>query len=471
VERLQKVLAQAGIGSRRACEEIIAAGRVSVDGQVVTQLGTKVDPETARITVDGKALSPAGALVHLALNKPPGYITTAKDTHGRKTVMELLPRGVRLYPAGRLDADSEGLLFFTNDGEWANRVIHPRYEHEKEYEVLVAGRLAGDQLQPLRNGVSLEEGMTAPAKVDIIRNESGKTWLRFVIREGRKRQIRRMLATQGVVVERLIRVRIGPVRLDALPPGKYRCLTQEEVSEFSEGARPSWPSTITIDGPAGAGKSTIGQLLADKLGYLYFDTGAVYRALALAALRRVTPPTDESGLSRLAESVKIEVAKPSVADGRQYDVLLDGEDVTWDIRTPAVDATVSDVSVWPGVRDALVEQQRSVAKRGHVVMVGRDVGTVILPDADLKIYLEASAETGAKRRFEELAARGARPDYAEVLKQIKRRDEIDSGRAVAPLKPAEDACIVDTEKLNITQVVEAIEELIRSRVIAEDSEE
>jgi cytidylate kinase len=217
------------------------------------------------------------------------------------------------------------------------------------------------------------------------------------------------------------------------------------------------PSTIAIDGPAASGKSTIGGMLAERLGYLYFDTGVMYRAVTWAALEQGIPIADEAGVTALAEQLKIDVIRPTVEDGRQYTILADGRDVTWEIRTPDVDRGVSPVSAYAGVRAALTSQQRRIGHRGKIVMVGRDIGTVVLPEADLKVFLDASVEERAGRRYREVVARGEPADYDEILTSLKRRDQIDSGRAVAPLRAAEDAIVVDTTLLTIEQVLERAE--------------
>ncbi len=222
------------------------------------------------------------------------------------------------------------------------------------------------------------------------------------------------------------------------------------------------PSVIAIDGPAASGKSTLGQRLAQALGYLYFDTGVMYRAVTWAALRRGIDPGDEAAVTRLAEEVHIDVVPPTVADGRQYTVLLDGQDVTWDLRRPEVDTWVSPVSAYPGVRAALTAQQRRIAANGRVVMVGRDIGTVVLPHADLKIYLDASLEERVRRRCEELRARGRPADYEEVLASMRRRDEIDSHRATAPLRPAPDAIIVDSTDMDVEETLEHVMKLVEA---------
>ncbi|MDW8351095.1 MAG: (d)CMP kinase [Anaerolineae bacterium] len=224
--------------------------------------------------------------------------------------------------------------------------------------------------------------------------------------------------------------------------------------------------TIAIDGPAGAGKSTIGLALARHLGFLYFDTGVMYRAVTLAALQRGIAVDDEAAVSQLAEHVLIEVAPPQVDDGRQYTVYLDGRDVTWDIRRPDVDATVSIVSAFPRVRHAMVAQQRRVAQRGNVVMVGRDIGTVVMPDADLKIYLDATVEARAWRRYRELEARGTPNSYADVLASMKQRDQLDTARAASPLRPAEDALVVDCTHMNADETLAHVIALVEARRMA-----
>ncbi len=219
--------------------------------------------------------------------------------------------------------------------------------------------------------------------------------------------------------------------------------------------------TIAIDGPAASGKSTVGENVAKKLGYLFFDTGIMYRAVTLAVLKKGIDPTKEDEVSGLAKKIQIDILPPSKQDGRKADVLIDGDDVTWDVRSKAVEANVSQVSTYKGVRDAMTDQQRRIGNRGNVVMVGRDIGTVVFPDADLKVYLEATAEERARRRHAELLERGLDSNYNEILSSTKKRDEIDKNREIAPLKPAEDAAIINTDDLSIDIVVDAILELVR----------
>jgi len=225
--------------------------------------------------------------------------------------------------------------------------------------------------------------------------------------------------------------------------------------------RPVHGITITIDGPAASGKSTVGCALAERLGYLYFDTGVMYRAVTWAALQRGIPIEDERAVTQLAEELCIEVIRPTVEDGRQYTVLADGQDITWDIRSPEVNRNVSPVSAYPGVREALTRQQRRIGSAGGVVMVGRDIGTVVLPCAELKIYLDATPEERARRRHAETLARGEPSHYEEVLADLKRRDGIDSTREAAPLRAADDAVYIDSTHLTADEVVAQVEALAR----------
>ncbi len=192
------------------------------------------------------------------------------------------------------------------------------------------------------------------------------------------------------------------------------------------------PPVITIDGPAASGKSTLGELLAQELGYTYFDTGVLYRALTYLALQRGVALDAPDDLVALAQGSRIEVLPPTVADGRQYTVIADGEDITWALRTPEVERYVSIVSAYPEVRDALREQQRMIGRRGRVVMVGRDIGSIIMPDADFKVFLKASPEERARRRYEELMRKGYMIDYETVLRDLQRRDSLDQRNTLQP---------------------------------------
>ncbi|MCX6032908.1 MAG: (d)CMP kinase [Chloroflexi bacterium] len=496
-ERLQKILAQAGFGSRRTCEELIAAGRVTVDGRVVTEQGTKVDPQAAEVRVDGRPAA-SQRFRYVMLHKPVGYLSHLDERAGYPSWQELVKTPERLFAVGRLDADSEGLLLLTNDGELANLLIHPRYEHPKTYLVQVEGYPNPRKIRRWQHGVMLDDGPTAPAEVEMFREsplgerESGSgsgrgrgqgrrgvtRWLKITIHEGRKRQLRRMVGLLGHPALRVIRIALGPLTLGDLRPGKWRDLTPGEVKALQalvqadktprqvedsgkKKAEPLMPSTIAIDGPAASGKSTVGGRLAAELGYLYFDTGVMYRAITAVALARGVPIKDEDAVTVLAEQVVLEVKSPTVADGRDVTVLADGADITCDLRKPEVERAVSPVSAYAGVRYAMVAQQRRIGQGGKVVMVGRDIGTVVMPGADLKVYLDASLAERAQRRTLERTARGEPADPDKVLAEMKRRDQIDSDREHSPLSAAPDAIMVDSTHLTIDDVLQQVQGLIR----------
>jgi 23S rRNA pseudouridine2605 synthase len=232
-ERLQKILAHAGIASRREAETIIVSGRVAVNGMVVTELGSKADPYSDRITLDGKPVRIVSEKVYILLNKPAGYVTTMKDPQGRPVVNDLV-KGVRerVYPVGRLDYNTEGLLLMTNDGELANRLAHPRHEVEKEYMVRVRGEVLPEQMQQLCEGVELDDGMSAPAVVKLIRESENNTWISIVIHEGRYRQVRRMCEAVGLTVVRLKRTRYAFLETGNLKVAACRHLSAGEVSRL-----------------------------------------------------------------------------------------------------------------------------------------------------------------------------------------------------------------------------------------------
>ena len=222
----------------------------------------------------------------------------------------------------------------------------------------------------------------------------------------------------------------------------------------------SFPTIIAIDGPAASGKSTLAKRLAAELGYLYFDTGVMYRAITWVVLARGVDSADEAAVTSLAEAVTIDVQPATLEDGRDFDVLVEGQDITWEIRSAGVEANVSQVSAYPGVRKALSAQQRRVGMRGRVVMVGRDIGTVVLPEAQLKIYLDASVEERARRRYDEQVARGHSVSLEAVLEAMRKRDEIDSTRDVAPLRAAQDAIVIDSDHMDIEAVLRETKALV-----------
>ncbi|MBM3262042.1 MAG: rRNA pseudouridine synthase [candidate division Zixibacteria bacterium] len=233
--RLNKFLAGCGVASRRKADELIAAGKVRVNGTVEDRLGVDVDPTRDAVTVEGRPVRLTESYAYYAFHKPTRCLTTVTDPFGRATVMEYL-RGVRerVFPVGRLDFDTEGLLLFSNDGAWSHTLLHPRFGVEKEYRVLVEGVLGEEELRLLRNGVPLPEKPTAPARVVVEAIQNGNTWLNITIHEGKKRQIRNMMDYVGHPVTRLLRTRIGPVRLCSLTAGKWRSLTQAEVAALRE---------------------------------------------------------------------------------------------------------------------------------------------------------------------------------------------------------------------------------------------
>lgn len=231
MERLQKIISQAGIASRRAAEKLIADGRVKVDGVVVTELGVKYDPATVTIEVDGQSIGTAERHVYYLLNKPKGYISTARDERGRRTVLDLLPEvAERIYPVGRLDGNTEGLLLLTNDGALMNGLLHPRYEVNKKYIARVAGMPTAAELDSLRRGITLEDGPTAPAVVEV--QDANEPTIAITIHEGRNRQVRRMFSAIGHEVRALKRVTFAGLTLAGVKRGQHRALTDGEINSL-----------------------------------------------------------------------------------------------------------------------------------------------------------------------------------------------------------------------------------------------
>ena len=234
-ERLQKSLARCGVASRRASEQIIAAGRVSVNGVVASEPGTTVDPDRDRIDVDGWAVRPPARHSYIVLNKPIGVVSTASDPRGRRTVVDLVPDVARLYPVGRLDYESEGLIILTDDGDLALHLTHPRHTVEREYRALVRGESTDAVLARLSRGVELDGSRTAPATFERVGEHADGVWVRVVLREGRNRQIRRMFESVDLAVVRLVRVRVGSLLLGDLAPGAWRELSAAEVAALRGG--------------------------------------------------------------------------------------------------------------------------------------------------------------------------------------------------------------------------------------------
>jgi len=232
VIRLQKVMADRGVASRRAAEEMITEGRVRVNGDLITTLGTRV-LEDAHIEVDGRLIAAPAPHRYVLMNKPVGIVSTAQDEHGRRTVVDHIGARERLYPVGRLDTDSEGLLLLTNDGTWAERVLHPRYGHEREYDVWVEGDLTDEALARLQRGIPLEEGIARAVRVSVRSRSRGRSRISMVLLTGWKRQVRRMCVAVGLKVTRLVRVRMGPLELGKLRPGEFRDLTKREIDSMT----------------------------------------------------------------------------------------------------------------------------------------------------------------------------------------------------------------------------------------------
>ena len=503
-ERLQKILARHGLGSRRSVEALIREGRVRVDG-AVAELGRRADPAASLVTVDGAPLPPLPPDRTLLLHKPRGVLVTASDERGRETVFDLLddpPASLR--HVGRLDRDSEGLLLLTTNGELAHRLTHPRYRVDKTYEALVEGVPDASALARLREGVELDDGPTAPAEAELLRRDGDGSWLRVVLHEGRKRQLRRMLDAVGHPVRRLIRRSVGGLDLGGLAPGAARPLdaaeerallglvglldAPEEASISSPGTRAADASMATgggagtepgaiaaeraqpqsppqaelasesvsrslaLDGPTASGKSAVGRALAERLGFGFLDTGMMYRACTRAVFDAGIDPEDGDAVIARVRSASLDVTWP---DPAMPHVSVDGADVTDGLREPAIEASVSLISRLPEVRDEMVRHQRAVAERSPVVMAGRDIGTRVLTDARTKIFLAASIEVRARRRLAEELAAGRETDLERVIEETARRDGLDQTgkRAIHPEQAAEDAIILDTDALGVDEVV------------------
>lgn len=235
--RLQKYMAECGVASRRKSEELIEMGKVKVNGHIA-HIGDKVNPKKDLVTVRGKRINKVEKLYYVALNKPRGYVTTVSDELGRKTVMDLVDIDARLYPVGRLDKDSEGLLILTNDGSFANALMHPKHNFAKVYRVTVRPSVDEEILEKLRNGIEIDGRKTAPCDVNVITEEEGRVVLEFILREGRNRQIRKMCDAVNLEVARLKRISVGPIKLGMLPTGKYRLLSDNDVKKLLRSATP-----------------------------------------------------------------------------------------------------------------------------------------------------------------------------------------------------------------------------------------
>ena len=297
VVRLQKVMADRGVASRRRAEELIVEGRVRVDGELITTLGTRV-AEDARIEVDGRSVAAAPEHRYVLLNKPIGIVSTAHDEHGRRTVVDQIGARERLYPVGRLDTDSEGLLLLTNDGTWAERVMHPRYGHEREYDVAVEGELTEEALARLQRGIPLEEGTARAVRVSVRSRSRGRSRISMVLLTGWKRQVRRMCLAVGLKVTRLVRVRMGPLELGRLRPGEFRDLTKKEIDALALATAAKRPAAAAARPPAARGSRSRVRLPALRPPERRRD-GAAPSALAREnPTRRVTRGSVATGSPR-----------------------------------------------------------------------------------------------------------------------------------------------------------------------------
>jgi cytidylate kinase len=496
--RIQKALADAGIASRRKAEEMVAAGRVTVDGKPAS-IGQVVDPSSDRITVDGRLVSDrADERVYIAMAKPAGVTSTVSDRHATRTVIDLVPAtlrrtAARLYPVGRLDRDSEGLLLLTNDGGWAQRMLHPSHGVEREYAVGIDDRLNREQVDALERGIDFEDGRASlvrlvPATSADERMLSGLlgraardlAWYRVTLRQGMKRQLRRMFGAVGAPVHRLVRVRFGTVRLTGMALGDVRALTAQERRQLDSMATNSRPTrardepaaekqtsralrraglVVSVDGPGGSGKSSVGAGAAQKLGYRFCDTGVLYRGLTWLALERGVDLDDADALGPLVEQLEL---GPDEAQ-RFVRLTVDGRDVTDDLHTAEVDREVSRVSRHGEVRARLLPIQHALAAAGRIVMAGRDIGTIVLPGADLKIYLDVSIEERARRRTRERGLVNDPGALAQIEDELRRRDGVDSSRETAPLRIPDGATVIKTDDNTLAQTVDAVVAAVRRR--------
>lgn len=509
--RIQKVLAEAGVASRRAAEQLVAAARVTVDGRPA-RIGQRVDPAREVIAVDGRPLAARPGPVYLAVNKPAGVTATVRDRHAAATILslvspELQAEAGRLYPVGRLDRDSEGLILLTNDGAWAERVLHPRFGVEREYAIALDRPLSGPEAAALSRGIELEEGEARlialrPATRPELRSLGGViapapapalVWYRATLHQGWRRQLRRVFAAVGVPVRRLVRVRLGTLWIDGFGPGEVRRLSAHQAAQVAAGppvagstgggtagpgpgpgkpgggvARAEAPGpgslgrpaglgpglVVSLDGPASSGKSSVGAAVAAAIGYRFCDTGLLYRALTWLALHRAVDLEDPTAL---VERIP-EVTLTEDGGGRLTRVRVDERDVTALVHRAQVDKHVSQVARHPDVRRALRPVQRGIAAAGRIVMAGRDIGSIVLPDADLKIFLDASVEERARRRAAERSIEPGTAAYTELEADLRQRDAGDHAQLQVPA----DALVIRTDGNAFDETVSAVVTAIRA---------
>ena len=448
-------------------------------------VGQLVDPARDVLAVNGATIATADRRVYLVLAKPAGVTSTVSDSHATRTVLDLVPaelraRAARLYPVGRLDRDSEGLLLLTNDGDWAQRMLHPSHGVEREYAVGLDFPLSGRQRELLEQGVVLDEGtarlsdLRAASSADVRllgdlvgRQAHDLIWYRVTLRQGMKRQIRRMFAAADAPVRRLVRVRFGTLRITGMQLGDVRELSAAErraLDGLSPDARPARAASrregliVTLDGPGGSGKSTVGMRAASELGYRFCDTGVLYRGLTWLAMQRAADLDDPAALVPLVHEIKLEPDEHE----RYVRLVVGSDEITRRLHTAEVDREVSRVSRHAPVRAELLQVQRGLAAPGRIIMAGRDIGTVVLPDADLKLYLNVSVEERARRRAVERGVADDARAVTQIEDELRRRDGIDSTRETAPLRIPDGAAVIETDGNTVDQTVAQVVATVRA---------
>ncbi len=479
--QLNKFLALCGIASRRKADTLIREGRIRCNGQPA-QCGQKVEAEDV-ITFDGRRVQMPHRFAYVLLHKPQAVITAVADPRGRKTVADLVGIPERVFPVGRLDYDTTGVLLLTNDGDLAYRLTHPKFEIEKVYRATVAGTVGPKAILSLQKGVRLEDGTRVSGEARIIRASGDWTEVEIRVHEGRKRQVRQMMGSVGHPVLRLERTVFAGITAKGLRPGEWRELSPSEIralqaaagingkesgmmgegrkAKSGEGARgrDAKRLIVAIDGPAGSGKSTTARLVAKALGWTYLDTGAMYRAMALKMVEKRIPAQDVQTVLAEAQRTRIDVT----ASESGMKVMLDGRDVTSRIRHPDIDRAVGPICEIAGVREVLVALQKSLGGRGNVVVEGRDMGTVVFPDAELKFFMVADPGERARRRQKDLERQGIAADQKEIRREIEERDRRDSTREHSPLKMAGDAVLLDTTRLSVEEQVQCIVDAVHQK--------
>lgn len=459
--RLNRFLAECGLGARRKVEDLIRSGRITVDGMPATEPGERVYP-WQDVALDGVFLSRIEKR-YFIFNKPRGVVCAVADKYD-KTVFDLLDARMKrlgLFPVGRLDKESEGLLLLTNDGDFAQKLAHPSGGVVKRYDIRLDRSLTASDIETWAKGAVVDGKWVKPISVGFLNGQGAKEWIRVCLREGRKRELRVMAEAHGFKVLKLVRTAIGKLEIHDLLPGEIREMNREEILEMTgiggsrmKLERQCQPLVVTIDGPAGSGKSTVAKGAAARTGFRYLDTGKLYRAITLYLSDMGIPPVENESLIAALGNLELKLE-----GGR---VLITGVDVTEKLHTPKVDGIVSLYSALPKVRERLLFLQRAQAGTPGLIADGRDMGSVVFPEAALKIFLTADARERAKRRFLEQSERGERVELEQVLSVVMARDRTDSTRTLAPLVIPPNAVIIDTTDKPAKEVVEEIVLLIKN---------